>query len=330
MSSKNVVMGLWKPYSCFDCQCKILSDVNVSVLEAVDWTSFKFLEKCSSRGRRPVHSKVAMLRALIYMELRRIGSVRQLVKVLGSDKYIMKILGLDRLPDHSTFSKFKKLLSKHLDRIMSLLNSMTRLANPHHMSLVGVDSTILPAYSMKDGDADWGYDHISKEYYKGYRVHILYDLPSLSPLCFTLTKANVHDNTQVRPLIKKFGANTLNVKGFFADRGYDSKENIKRFLNLGIPMICRRNKRNSHKPEKKYRLQDYLPVHGNKLNKLYKNRMDCEYTNNLLKEHLNMTRVNTISMFRTKIKVGLTMIARQIQVLYLTKQRTNPRTAIII
>ena len=56
--------------------------------------------------------------------------------------------------------------------------------------------------------------------------------------------------------------------------------------------------------------------------------MDCEYTNNLLKEHLDIKRVNTRGMFRTKI--GLTMIARQIQVLYLIKQGTNPRTAIIL
>jgi hypothetical protein len=58
--------------------------------------------------------------------------------------------------------------------------------------------------------------------------------------------------------------------------------------------------------------------------------MDREYTNNLLKEHLDMTRVKTTGMFRTRIKVGLTMIARQIQVLYLKKQGTNTRTAIII
>jgi hypothetical protein len=149
----------------------------------------------------------------------------------------MKIFGFNQLPDHSTFSKFKKLLSEHLDRIMTLLNSMAMLADPGHMSLVGIDSTILLAYSMKDRDVDWGYDHISKMNYKGYRVHILYDLPSLSPLCFILTRSSVHDNTQVKPLIKKFGANTLNIKGFFADRGYDSKHNIRTFLSLGIPMI---------------------------------------------------------------------------------------------
>ncbi|MCD1293955.1 hypothetical protein CUJ83_02955 [Methanocella sp. CWC-04] len=57
--------------------------------------------------------------------MRSIRSVRQLVNVLRSDKYIKKILGFDRLPDHNTSSKFTKLLSGHLDRIMTLLNSMT-------------------------------------------------------------------------------------------------------------------------------------------------------------------------------------------------------------
>ncbi|MCD1295019.1 hypothetical protein CUJ83_08420 [Methanocella sp. CWC-04] len=71
-----------------------------------------------------------MLRALLYRDLIKIGSIRQLVKVLGSDKNIVKIFGLNSLPDYSPFSKFKKLLSKHIDRITTPLNNMARLPNP--------------------------------------------------------------------------------------------------------------------------------------------------------------------------------------------------------
>jgi hypothetical protein len=88
MLSKNVVMGLQKPCSCLDCQYKIFSDVNLSVLYAVDLDFFKFLVKCNFFGRPVVHSMVAMLKALVYMELSGIPIVRQFVKMLENDIYI--------------------------------------------------------------------------------------------------------------------------------------------------------------------------------------------------------------------------------------------------
>lgn len=57
--------------------------------------------------------------------------------------------------------------------------------------------------------------------------------------------------------------------------------------------------------------------------------MHCEYTNYLLKEHLDMERVKTTRIFRITTKTGLTLIARQIQVLYQVKEEANPRTTII-
>jgi transposase, IS5 family len=57
--------------------------------------------------------------------------------------------------------------------------------------------------------------------------------------------------------------------------------------------------------------------------------MDCEYTNQLLKERLSMNQVNTRGKHRIKANTGLSMIARQTQVLYQQKQQANPRTTII-
>lgn len=294
------------------------------MLEAVDWSRIKFIDFYKGKGRPHRHSRLAMLKAFIYMRLSGIG-VSEFVRVLEKHPYKMNILGFDHLPSESTFSRFKEKVD--IERIMTLLNTMIRKETPYYMRIVGVDSTPIRA-CKKDPDARWGYDHIHKCWYYGYKAHMFYDLPTLTPLCFTLTPANVHDSTQLKPLVEKHSTNTMLIKGLFADSAYDSKKNVKTMASIGITMINRLNKRKS-KTKHKYRVQDYTPIHGNTLNHLYKNRMNCEYTNQLLKERLNMNQVNTQGKLRVKINAGLSMIARQTQVLYQLKQQANPRTTII-
>lgn len=327
MISKNVCVGWQMPVSCFDCQCKILSDVYLLVLEAVDWQRFEYLEPKNNRGRPPRHSRIALLRALLYKDLANLSSVSELVRILASDYYKMNILGFDHLPSESTFSRFKDEVDT--DRIMVILTGMIQDVCPDFMRMVGVDSTSLEAFSKRDPDASWGYDHITEETYYGYKIHLLYDLPTLAPICSVVTPANVHDTTQLLPLLRKMGSRILLMNGLLADIAYDSKEHVERLRPIGIPMINRVNRRNSKKELPKYRLQEYIPFHDITMNKLYKNRMHCEYTNYLLKEHLNLKQVNTTRKFRIKTKTNLTMITRQIQVLYQVKQGANPRTTII-
>jgi IS5 family transposase len=327
METKNDGMGWQMPVSCFDCSCKILSDVCLKMLEAVDWRRFQYLEPKNNRGRPPRHSRVALLRALLYKELANLPSVSKLVRILDADYYKMNILGFDHLPSESTFSRFKDEVDT--DRIMVILTGMIKQYYPDYMCMVGVDSTSLKAHCKKDPDAAWGYDHITDEMYYGYKIHLLYDLPTLSPICSIVTPANVHDTTQLFQLQKKLGSRILFMNGLFADMAYDSKEHVHRLHTVGKPMINRVNPRNSKKELPKYRIQEIIPFHDITMNKLYKNRMHCEYTNYLLKEHLSLNRVNTTRIFRIRTKTGLTQIARQIQVLYQVKQEANPRTSII-
>lgn len=177
----------------------------------------------------------------------------------------MRILGLDKLPSESTFSRFKDDLD--IDRIMVILTGMIRDKYPDFMCMVGADSTSLKAYSKTDQDASWGYDHITEEMYYGYKIHLLYDLLTLAPICSVVTPANMHDTTQLLPLLRKMSARTLLMNGLFADIAYDSKENVERLLPVGIPMINRINPRNSKKELPRYRLQEYIPFHDITMNK---------------------------------------------------------------
>jgi IS5 family transposase len=298
-------------------------------MESVDWSEFSFLEQYKGRGRYPVHSRIGLLKALLYMELSGIPGVYMLLTILARDMYKMKILGLERLPDDSLFSRIKLELSNYMDRMVSMLVGMLKTLDSSLYQELGVDSTKLEAYTYKDKQAGWGYDHINKHYYKGYKVHLIYNTRHVVPLSYTVTSAKVHDNKQFKPLVKKLGTGILETIGLYADRAYDSANNIERMASIRTTMISRRNKRNSKNRYPKYRIQYYCKVHGNKLNHLYKTRMDCEVTNGLLKEHLHLERTRTKGIIKTRIKTGLTILARQIQVLYQLIHEKNTRTTII-
>lgn len=41
------------------------------------------------------------------------------------------------------------------------------------MSIIGIDNTKLEAFSREDKDADWGFDHIKRRFYYGYKVTVM-------------------------------------------------------------------------------------------------------------------------------------------------------------
>jgi hypothetical protein len=322
-------MGWQMPVSCFDCHCHILSDPVLDVLDTVDWGSFLFLERCQGRGRHSVYGRIGLLRALLYMELSRIPSVHELLRFLGRNLYKMKVLGLDHLPSDSVFSRFKRRLGGWMDRLVGMLTGMLSKNEPRLIQKLGVDSTKLEAYTYKDGQAGWGYDHVDKKMYKGYKVHLLYDTGLLAPLAYTVTSARVHDNRQLHRLTGKLGAGILKTLCLFADSAYDSKANVENYAGVGITVVCRKNKRKAKKLKGKYRVQDYSPADQDQLDHLYKNRNDCEVVNGLLKEHLRLEDTKTRGILRNRVKAGLTILARQIQVLHQLRHKANTRTTII-
>ncbi|BAI60939.1 putative transposase for insertion sequence element [Methanocella paludicola SANAE] len=325
MLSKN---GLLITHSCLDCQLNILSDVHIKVLDSFDWQLLVFLERYPCMGRPREYSVIAFLRAFLYMELAGITSVRNLVR-LAHDKYKMKNLGFNRLPDHTLFSRYKQRFGGHIPRIMMIINTRIMNEEPMHMSLLGIDSTKLDAFSLRDEDAAWGFDHVRRKYYYGYKVHLLYDLGSMTPVCYTVTRANRHDNTQTRPLIKRLGARLFKVNTILADKAYDTKDNIENHHEAGVLFIAARNKRNTRKPVNKYRIQDYFKIPEETIDQLYKNRMDCEHANFLLKEQLSLKDLKTTGREKVLVKVGITLIARLIQALHQLIHQKSPRTTII-
>lgn len=141
------------PVSCLECHCKILSDPVLSILEAFDWAEFSYLEEYKGKGCYHVHSRIGLLKALLYLELAGLPSVHELLRVLGRDPNKMRIIGLDRLPHDSVFSNFKKVLGKTMDRMVARLTGMLHKQYPDLYVRLGVDSTKVEAYTYKDKQA---------------------------------------------------------------------------------------------------------------------------------------------------------------------------------
>jgi len=185
------------------------------------------------------------------MRLAGIPSVHELLRVLARDPYKMKILGLDSMPHDSVFSRYRRELDGSIDRIVLLLTGKLCELDRDMFVKLGADSTKIEA-RKKDEQAGWGYDHIDQRFYKGYKVHLLYDTKLLVPVSFKVTSASAHDNKVLRRLTGKLGPGILRAAGLFLDRAYDSRANVADFIRAGITVINRKNKRNSKNLKRKY------------------------------------------------------------------------------
>lgn len=76
----------------------------------------------------------------------------------------------------------------------------------------------------------------------------MYDLRSMTPIRYAITRANSHDNTQTRSLIKRLGARLFKVTTILADKAYDTKENIENHPEACVLFIAAKNKRNAKNP----------------------------------------------------------------------------------
>ncbi len=123
---------------------------------------------------------------------------------------------------------------------------------------MAVDSTDIKAYSNghrehpSDRDACWGDKRASDKkaedkvekgegnqkvkgkqpdmyYWFGYKLHLIIDAIYELPIAFTLTPANEADTLQMKPLLKKAGADKEKTKpeAVISDKGYDSQDNNK-------------------------------------------------------------------------------------------------------
>jgi hypothetical protein len=296
----------------------------VALFHGLDLRSIEsvLLEAYSGRRRRPPHSPVAMLRALIFQRIREISSWRKLAKILEHEKEWLSVLGFTRAPCHDSFSEFTKRLGpERLHSIFLILESQLRTTYPGLGQRIAIDSTLVKAYSnprrpkrsVSDPDARWGVKKRElnrPRYVFGYKLQLSCDADFGVPLDYLVVPANRNDSRLYPQTLVRTKAAGNAVEVAIADKGYDSKRNI--ILSIkhhAIPIIALNPRRSK---DKRKRRADYiLPVRRNsdEWNRYYEMRVAVERVFSRLKEELGLNHLKLRRLERVEVHFAMCLIA---------------------
>lgn len=143
---------------------------------------------------------------------------------------LLALFALQKAPDHSTYSRFRKRLGKTLfEQVFKHLVKVSEKLGLLAKRLVGQDSTDFKAYANRkkqtDKDARFGHTSKSEELVYGYKAHFATDLQSELPVSLETLPANEHDSTVFDAVMQPLLHETVQqVEKFVADSGYDTTE----------------------------------------------------------------------------------------------------------
>ena len=217
------------------------------------------------RNTRPGYSPTAMLRLFCLKYLLNERYNVQLLERLRASPVLLKLCGLESSPSESTCSRFFLKLTVHRALLEQAIADMVdRLHDelPDMGSTVSIDSTDVEAHGNPrhnppiDEDATWGYrtskskssTSSNKEYFYGYKVHMLGDAIYDVPLGYMLLPANKGDSPLLPSVVSKVARthDWFAPKHLTADRGYDSNMNHKFLYDRSIiPVIHMRQPANA-------------------------------------------------------------------------------------
>lgn len=180
----------------------------------------------------PPHKSKTVGRPLQYSSglIELILTIRELFRLplrqtSGFALYLFELMQLrGDLPDYTTLSRRADKLNVHFNR-KSRREGIVML----------IDSSGFKVF----GEGEWKVRKHGASYHCTWReAHIAVDFESRDIIGLINTTAHVHDNTQLRPLLKQTEQNGFKVKTIIGDGAYDSKENYLLGRRLGIEIIA--------------------------------------------------------------------------------------------
>lgn len=214
------------------------------VLAAVDWAAVEGVLAAvhSSREGRPGYGPLLLLRCLLLQQWYGLSDPG-LEEALADRLSFRRFAGLslsEAVPDHSTLSRFRKLLGE-LDLSTRLLAEINRQLEAKGLILKRgtlIDASLIEAHARKpktgedksrcpDRDASWYNSRKTGPVY-GYKAHVAVDEGSGLVRGAILTPANVSDKTPALGLVQGDEGTV------YADKGYDSGWIRSRLAKRGI------------------------------------------------------------------------------------------------
>ena len=237
---------------------KFLSDV----LDTLDLSPVLDALGPPARTGRPGYPAEAMLRAVLSKYILGIRFNVELLDRLRASRRLRAVCGFPgRVPSEGTLSKFTTRLMYLQPRLHECFAQTTgelrdALAGVEGAAPLGetvaVDSTAVETFAnpnrtvIRDPQARWGVKHSAKakegkkEFFFGYKVHMVADANHGTPLDFIVTPGNQSDSTLLPGLL----AQTKETLPWFqpryviGDRGYDAETNHAAVAGMGaVPII---------------------------------------------------------------------------------------------
>jgi hypothetical protein len=210
------------------------------------------------KGRRDDYPVRPLWNALLACIVFGHGSIESLRRELLRNGELRQIcgfnpgLGAAAVPPKWVFTRFLKKLYRHRDLVDGMFHGLVeRLKGllPDYGVHLAIDSKAIGSHSTgrkgeedgapSDPNADWGaktYKGVHKDgtawekttRWFGYKLHLIVDAVHELPVAWDMTKASVHDNTMVKPLVeqmeKHHGDLVKKAETLAGDRAYDAKE----------------------------------------------------------------------------------------------------------
>ena len=275
--------------------------------DLLDWDRLGAVvsELHSSRFGRRAYPPLMMLKTLLLQHLHDMGDP-QLEQRLRNDLSWRRFVGLgleDGTPDHSTISRFRKLLvEKGLMR--DVFDAVNRQLDEKGLVMregTVIDATIVqaqprrPRYrtddegerirSKVDPDADWGRGGCF-----GYKGHLAVDRDSLLVRDALVTPANVGDVQMFEALVQG------DEKVVYADAAYESRRHTELLEHMGVENAV------MHRGNKHHPLPEIKLARNRKISKL---RMPAEGVFGYLKRSLGYSRVRYIGLMKGEAELLL-------------------------
>ena len=245
------------PGSCYDL---------AAIFESFDDQALvKHLEEHRYNGRHG-YSVRAMFRAYFASFILNLPHTNALIRKLREDASLREICGFGSLlPHRRTFNRFIKKLSEHLELVEQVSHGFViRLQEwfPDLGEETAIDSTVVRSHSnpnrrnISDPEASWTAKNSArakengKEWYWGYKLHMMVDAKYGIPLAQLVTTAKRNDSPLLPAVVEKARETFpwLQLKAVMADRGYDASSNHHYLHGEGVlPIILQR--RTSHRQD---------------------------------------------------------------------------------
>ena len=212
---------------------------------------------------RKGHSLRALWRAFVCSYLMGLPSTNALIRTLEDRPDFRIFCGFRTLPHRTTFNRFFNRLSRHANLVEQVAAGLTKKLKaliPDLGEAVAVDSTVVYSHSRprrkddngnvikesSDPEAGWTAKHAAraktggKEWYWGFKVHMVADVNHGMPLGQFATTASRNDSPELPNLIDKTESlhDWFKPKVVIGDRGYDANSNHQYLYDKGIiPII---------------------------------------------------------------------------------------------